>query len=291
MQEKVNPIDNKQEVAQYNELFNQTQLSTDKLTTQCLTDIIDSALEQSTHTAGLAISQQLAELVKTYAGIKHKTTQDLLTLSHFEKLQLNQTRYKLLKQLSEQINVLAKALTTQTFNATCLIKLQSQATKALEYFTSQYANPEQFNKRLVVLDTNCLMHSLPLLDKIKPSDQLIIPITVIEELDRLKEDKKDDQWTDKAKCARAAIERLNKLNNDCYQQPRLRLLEKVGSGKNATPDVKILSVAAYFRLCTSILLTDDKNLRNLATAEGIANQSTQQYLAGSAKKSKKRKGK
>ncbi|MBB1440117.1 ATPase, partial [Shewanella sp. SG41-4] len=123
-----------------------------------------------------------------------------------------------------------------------------------------------------------------------PSDQLVIPVIVLDELDGLKEDKNEGEWSDKAKRARAAIDRLIQFNS--YEPQHLELLEKMDKDALDSPDLKILSVAVYYRLCNSILLTDDKNLRNLANAEGIASQSTQEYLVGSSnKKSKKRKGK
>ncbi len=47
---------------------------------------------------------------------------------------------------------------------------------------------------------------------------------------------------------------------------------------DASPDNRILSVAKRLLLSRVLLVTDDRNLRNKATAEGIEAASAEQYV-------------
>jgi len=288
---KVKLLRSKEEVTNYAQLFNDHEMPLDNLTPECAISLINSAIIKSDPISSLSISKTLTELADIYVSLKNKTGQDLLSLNNYDLLKLNLARYKLLHTLGDQVNVLHKRLCSSIFNNSDLAILKDKVAKALAHFAAQYEDPKKVNKRIIVIDTNCLMHSLHLLDKIKPSDQLNIPVTVLRELEGLKDDKnEDDEWTDKAKRARAAISRLNEWEN--YEPSHVVLVEKMDRASLDSPDIHILSAAVYYRLCSSLLLTDDKNLRNMANAEGIANQSTQEYLASSSnKKSKKRKRK
>jgi rRNA-processing protein FCF1 len=280
-----------EEIASYAQLFNDQEIPLDKLTSECAVSLIDNAITKRDLVSSLSISKELAELADVYASLKNKTGQDLLSLKNYGLLKLNVARYNLLHSLRDHVNVLYEKVSSSIFNSSNLSILKDKVAKALTHFNAQYEDPQKINKRIIVIDTSCLMHSLHLLDKIKPSDQLKIPVTVLRELDGLKDDKnEDDNWSDKAKRARAAINRLNEWEN--YESSHIELVEKMDKGSLDSPDIHILSVAVYYRLCSSLLLTDDKNLRNMANAEGIVNKSTQEYLTGTPnKKSKKRKNK
>ena len=288
---KVKQLRSVEEVASYAQLFNEQEIQLDALTPECAVSLIDNAIIKHEPISSLSISKALAELADVYVSLKNKTGQDLLSLSNFDLLKLNVARYQLLQSLGDHVNVLHKSLCSSIFNNSDLAMLKDKVAKALAHFNSQYEDPQKISKRIIVIDTSCLMHSLHLLDKIKPSDQFKIPVTVLRELEGLKDDKnEDDDWTDKAKRARAAINRLNEWEG--YEPSHIELVEKMDRASLDSPDINILSVAVYYRLCSSLLLTDDKNLRNMANAEGIANQSTQEYLSSSSnKKSKKRKRK
>jgi len=288
---KVKLLRNKEEVTNYVQLFNDQEIPLDNLTRECAISLIDRAITKSDPVSSLSISNTLAELADFYVSLKNKTGQDLLSLNNYDLLKLNAAHYKLLHSLRDHINVLHGILCSSIFNNSNLATLKDKVEKALAHFVAQYEDPQKVNKRIIVIDTNCLMHSLHFLDKIKPSDQLKIPNTVLRELDGLKNDKNvDGEWTDTAKRARAAIKRLNECKS--YEPSHIELVEKMDRASLDSPDIHILSVAVYYRLCSSLLLTDDKNLRNMANAEGIVNQSTQEYLASTSnKKSKKRKRK
>lgn len=281
--EKVKPLRNKEEINAYVDLFSEQALIVQSLTNECLTAVVDSAIKHAEIIERLSISSLLTDISSKLTALKNKTNQDLITLKHFNSLKLNVPRYKLLTELQVRIDALVNQLPATIVKDSELSQLSSQVNRAVAHFKASYADPQDYNKRIVILDTNCLMHHLTIIDKVKPSDEVVLPMTVLEELDDLKSDKVKDEWTDKAKKARAAIDRLNNFNN--YEQPHLNLLEK---SEKDSPDLKILSVSAYYRLCSSILVTDDKNLRNMANAEGIQSQSTQDYLAGSSKKKSKK---
>ncbi|MDN3651343.1 PIN domain-containing protein [Thalassotalea ponticola] len=283
--QKFRPLRNKEEVEQCIHFLKEKELSVDSLTTDCLITLINSAIRKIEVIAGLSISKVLSDLVKTYDSINRKIQQDLLNVDNFKVLKLNVSRYQLLNNLAIQIKSLSKMLPARAVNESILAKLEEKILNIQQYFQSQYANPNDFKKRVVIIDTNCLMQDLSLLDKVKPSDQVVVPTTVLHELDGLKQENIDGKWSDKAKKARAVIDRLDCSIID-YEQARPDLLDKMDKNTIGKPDLKILSVAAYYRLCNSILITNDKNLRNLANAEGIANQSTQRYLAGSQRNKK-----
>ncbi|MBB1299891.1 hypothetical protein H5183_00955 [Pseudoalteromonas sp. SR44-8] len=289
---KAKLLRSKEEVVSYAQLFNEQNIQLDALTPECAVTLINNAIIKREPTSSLSISKTLAELADVYTSLRNKTGQDLLSLNNFDLLKLNVARYKLLHSLHYHVNVFREILLNPSiFSCSDLAVLEDKLTKALAHFSIQYADPQKINKRIIIIDTNCLMHSLHLLDKIKHSDELKIPVTVTHELDRLKNDKNEEgEWTDTAKRARAAINRLNELNS--YEPSHIELVEKMDRSSLDSPDIHILSVAVYFRLCNSLLLTDDKNLRNMANAEGIVNKSTQEYLTSSAgKQSKKRKRK
>ncbi len=151
-----------------------------------------------------------------------------------------------------------------------------------QHIRSSYALPRDDEKRIIVIDTNCLMHRLYLLDQIKPSDWLVIPTVVLDELDGLKTDQaKNGEITEKARKARKAIDRLGSFTcDDYYEQDHLKLLKK---NKNGSADAKVLSVAAYYRLGKVLLITEDKNLRNMAHAENIPAQNVNSYLGKQGK--------
>ena len=110
---------------------------------------------------------------------------------------------------------------------------------------------------------------------------MVIPTVVLNELDGLKTDVNKDEISEKARLARKAIDRLGRFSGDeHYEQQHLRLLKK---NKNNSADAKVLSVAAYYRLGKVLLITEDKNLRNMAHAENIPNQSVNNYLGNQGK--------
>ncbi|MBB1441492.1 hypothetical protein H5202_23325, partial [Shewanella sp. SG41-4] len=167
--DKVKRLRHKEEVAEYIQLFEERELLIDILTPDCLITLIDIAIKQSDVMDGLFITQALTDLAKPYASLKNKTAVDLLTLSNFELLKLNVPLYKLLNELSDQIDVLYKMLSASVFNNSTLGGLREKTSDALAHFNAKYADPQQINKRVVVIDTNCLMHNLNLLDRVKPS--------------------------------------------------------------------------------------------------------------------------
>lgn len=112
--------------------------------------------------------------------------------------------------------------------------------------------------KLIVLDTNILLHSDFQLGEVK--EKIIIPITVVEELDGLKKGKGDLAFR-----ARRAIRELRKNDNVEYVfEDYSHLLPKDWDHTKA--DNKILGTAIY-KQCP--VLTNDFNLQIKAKAVGL----------------------
>ena len=112
--------------------------------------------------------------------------------------------------------------------------------------------------RLIVLDTNILLHADFKLDEVR--EQIIVPITVVEELDGLKKGKGDTAFR-----ARRAIRELRQRDNVEYLLDDYTNLIPLGWDKTK-PDNKILA-AAIHKQCP--VLTNDFNLQIKAKAVGL----------------------
>lgn len=126
---------------------------------------------------------------------------------------------------------------------------------------------------------------------------LVIPMIVLDELDGLKSDEDEE----KSFRAREVIRNISNykaydwLNTGESSHPEL-LSDDLDKDRN---DNKILSIAIKYYAKKPILLTDDINLGNIASANKIENMTLESYQAmkqheklsskGNSKKSKKKK--
>ncbi len=146
--------------------------------------------------------------------------------------------------------------------------------------------PKKHNKKVFIIDTNVLLHDYKCIYNFEEND-VIIPIVVLEELDRFK--KGNDQINFHA---REFTRELDKLSGDMLLTANIPLGENLGNlhietGKefsekvsqsfpDRTPDHRILAIADY--VCnanknkTVVLITKDINLRMKAKSLGIIAQ-------------------
>ena len=157
----------------------------------------------------------------------------------------------------------------------------------------------RFNK-VYIVDTCTLMNEPGLISWFDGQKALlVIPMIVLDELDRLKNDEDEE----KAFKAREVIRNIS--NYKAYdwlntgESSHLELLsDDLDKERN---DNKILSIAIKYCAKKPILLTDDINLGNIASANKIENMTLESYQAmkqheklsskGNSKKSKKKKKK
>jgi len=155
----------------------------------------------------------------------------------------------------------------------------------------------RFNK-VYIVDTCTLMNDPGLISWFDGEKALlVIPMIVLDELDGLKSDEDEE----KAFKAREVIRNISNykaydwLNTGESSHPEL-LSDDLDKERN---DNKILSIAIKYCAKKPILLTDDINLGNIASANKIENMTLESYQAmkqyeklsskGSSKKSKKKK--
>lgn len=120
--------------------------------------------------------------------------------------------------------------------------------------------------KIYIVDTSALMKFPSLISKFENRRALlVIPLIVLQELDKLKTD------DEKGIMAREVIRNIEKykmcewLNIKEKSHPEL-LLDDLDKNRN---DNKILSIAIKYLAKKPILLTDDINMRNIATAASI----------------------
>lgn len=155
----------------------------------------------------------------------------------------------------------------------------------------------RFNK-VYIVDTCTLMHEPELISMFDGQKALlVIPMIVLDELDGLKNDEDEE----KAFKAREVIRNISNYKAYDWLSTGESSYPELLSGDldKERSDNKILSIA--IRYCTKkpILLTDDINLGNIASANKIENMTLESYHAmkqyeklsskGSSKKSKKKK--
>lgn len=155
----------------------------------------------------------------------------------------------------------------------------------------------RFNK-VYIVDTCTLMNEPGLISWFDGEKALlVIPMIVLDELDGLKSDENEE----KAFKAREVIRNISNykaydwLNTGEASHPEL-LSDDLDKERN---DNKILSIAIRYCAKKPILLTDDINLGNIASANKIENMTLESYQAmkqnqklsnkGNSKKSKKKK--
>ncbi|MEI0796713.1 PIN domain-containing protein [Brachyspira intermedia] len=111
-----------------------------------------------------------------------------------------------------------------------------------------------------VFDTNALMNDPNLISIPKRNSSYIVPIVVLEELDKLKLDKNRSQK------ASNAIRAINKSNVRIEKYSEHTLPKDFDMRNN---DNKILATAMKFPNKNVVIVTDDNNLKNKARSQNI----------------------
>ncbi len=127
-----------------------------------------------------------------------------------------------------------------------------------------------------IVDTNVFVKCPDIISKIGKNYTVVIPSTVLEELDKLKLKKSVDQ----SRLLKAAKNINTAFSNrfSKMEEPDVSLLPDGFDEKN--PDCKILSVALKYNIggANAILLTSDNMLQSRASALGLTTLSLSQFL-------------
>lgn len=121
---------------------------------------------------------------------------------------------------------------------------------------------------LYVFDTNALMNDPNLITIQKRNSSYIVPIVVLEELDKLKLDKNRSQK------ASNAIRAINKSNVHIEKYSEHVLPKDFDMRNN---DNKILATAMKFLSKNVVIVTDDNNLKNKAKSQNIRCMSLSEF--------------
>jgi rRNA-processing protein FCF1 len=278
--DKINPINNDAEFRELRNIF-QGNIERAMISESYLWKIINHSLHhRDGYDKKLFISDMLGKLSKAFFAIK-----DLLSINSLSDLSekikpsiqlIN--NIKNYKAISNQIETLLGSNDPD-------FKSIGESIDNLENKLYQnFAPKRNDNKRVIIVDTNCLVHHFNFIYKIKKGDVVVIPNTVLSELDNLKKNQDEDI----AKKARITIDQLDKLTKVIDE---LSMISREGSHTallskfdqniqgNEKEDREIISVALYHVLNQGLLVSDDKNCRNIARSEGVTAVSTQDYLS------------
>lgn len=279
---KIEALKGLSELEQYQVMFSHQSVENKQLLPSCFVELVERSFQERKAIANMEITPVLSEFSRSYFAV-----QDIAGKSYFDSGNLNvaEVEFRLVESIDSWTTArekLIKVIPPECLDLPVLKGAEERISQLENHILTSYAPPRNDNRRVIVIDTNCLMHSLHLLKNIKSSDWLVIPRVVLRELDGLKTDKtKDGEFTETATNARKAIDRLRSLKSEHYQKEHLNLLKE---NKNDSADTQVLSVAAYYRRGKVLLITDDKNLRNMANAENIPIQDVNSYLGKKGKR-------
>ena len=166
---------------------------------------------------------------------------------------------KILKDISSKLEI-----TEEDFKNNGIINAALESIKSAVY----KLNDKSINNftKVYAVDTNVLLNEPKIFDYIDGKTLLIVPITVIEELDKLKE-KSDEDMKFKAREAIRNIEANNNKANIRKEDYDNSILPE-GFDKNKN-DNKILAAAMKFLAKDVVLITDDNNLKVKADSQSI----------------------
>ncbi len=267
--EKFLPFEDIQDFEQLQSFVPDYEIPLNLLSQKIINHLINTAFKTQKVVNNIEFSAHLKQLCDAYFAIKNNSDNALLKPS-----------LKLLDQIKHWHDSLERFyhqlpdLTGDNKNK--LLDIKNGEIRQIEDRIKQLFAPIRSDrKQVVVLDTNCLMHHKEILTHIHANDFLVIPKTVLDELDGLKQDRDKSTPSKKSKYAREAITLLQTITkSEHYEDSHLELL----SLQQANNDKHILSVALYYQLNQVLLISDDKNLRNLASAEGIRSVSSTKYM-------------
>jgi len=230
--------------------------------------------------------------------LSQESIKNVILRGRFDLSKLNE----LVKKHNELIAGMNKYLAErkQLIQDTAIISMDNLTRN--KYFTKAENNikvvadtvMEFFNKsalkydKIYVVDTCALMNNPELVDRFTNNKAaLIIPKIVIEELNRNKDFRHDEEKSSKAQ---KAISRLNKheqtkapwlIMEESHPEllpPEYPLKVKDKAQEKEVADNLILSVTLKYKVRKAILITDDKNLQLKASSEKMSYQSSDSFL-------------
>ncbi|MEI0797132.1 PIN domain-containing protein [Brachyspira intermedia] len=184
---------------------------------------------------------------------------------------------KILKDISSKLEI-----KEEDFKNNGIINSALESIKSAVYKLND-KSINNFNK-VYAVDTNAVMNEPKIFDYIDSKTLLVIPLTVIEELDKLKTSE-DDNIKFKAREATRNIEANNNKANIRKEDYDNNILPE-GFDKNKN-DNKILATAMKFLAKDVILITDDNNLKVKADSQNIKYISLENFKKEKSKNSKK----
>jgi len=157
-------------------------------------------------------------------------------------------------------------------------------------------------KKWVVFDTSALMDAPNILDQLGKNMQLAVPLMVLDELDKLKQDKREE-YKERAITAQKVIKKIEALADSITEVKYIPELLPYEYSKDPTSDDMIISAARSLALSPMVLVSSDINFRNKAKSLEVnvmathdfskkpSNTSQTQARTNNKKSKKTRKGK
>lgn len=133
---------------------------------------------------------------------------------------------------------------------------------------------DELMSKAFIFDTNSLLEDPDILMRIGRKDKIVIPLTVYEELEKLKAKLAGQEKGEKAKTARRHIDDLRKKDNGkkrriFVQRANMKLIpEDLLVVNKYNPDNYVLAVAYEFLKANPYIITNDNGLQTKASAVG-----------------------
>lgn len=181
---------------------------------------------------------------------------------------------KILKDISSKLEITEEDLKNNGIINAALESIKSAVYKLNDKSINNFS-------KVYAVDTNVLMNDPKIFDYIDSKTLLVIPLTVIEELDKLKE-KADEDKKFKAREAIRNIEANNDKANIRKEDYDNSILPE-GFDKNKN-DNKILATAMKFLAKDVILITDDNNLKVKSDSQNIKYISLEDFKKNNSNK-------
>lgn len=176
-EEKIEPLNNENDLEQFAELFPKTDLSLARFSAEAQRQAFDWAVSNEKSTA-----RKIPELSDLLA--QHKALGRLKP----DELKLKDIKQNSLEQIGQwQKNVEAINRTFPAISASNDIAKLSEQLKQWQSAVFQYFEPMDVTQKFVVLDTNYIRHHPDRLFSIQAERTVILPKTVLGELDHQKE--------------------------------------------------------------------------------------------------------
>lgn len=181
---------------------------------------------------------------------------------------------KILKDISSRLEV-----TEEDFKNNGIINLALESIKSAVY----KLNDKSINNfsKVYAVDTNVLMNEPKIFDYIDSKTLLVIPLTVIEELDKLKTNEDEDIKFKAREATRNIEDNNNKANIRKEDYDNSILPKDFDKNKN---DNKILATAMKFLAKDAVLITDDNNLKVKADSQNIKYISLEDFKKNNSNK-------